>query len=138
MGDRGEYLIEYRAGKQVIQDRISGRQVADADEYLIEYLVGRQVIQDRISGRQVADADEYLIEYLVGRQVIQDRMSDRQVGGAGVISSNISCTTHLPTRYSILNHLPAPRIQCFFAWKCTGDIVLFCLEMHRGFNAFLP
>ena len=75
------------------------------------------------------------------------------------IQSWITC---LPGRHSILNYLPAPRIQCFFVlemhwensdllpWKCTENAVLCCLEnasgmqcffalkIHRECSAFLP
>ena len=74
----------YSRWRQVIQDRISGRQAGDSGSniwqagrrFRIEYLAGRQeiqeVIQDRISGRQVGGADGYLIEYLVDRWVVQE------------------------------------------------------------------
>ena len=51
-------------------------------------------------------------------------------------------------RYSILNCLPARRIQYFFvlemhrgyiafsSWKCTGDAVLFCLGKAPGIQCF--
>ena len=111
--------------------------------FRIEYLAGRQeiqeVIQDRISGRQVGGADGYLIEYLVDRWVVQEIFDEIPPAPPTYLSDIRSWITCLPARYSVLNYLPACQIFDSELPACLPDIRFWitCLSVRYSILNYL-